>query len=231
MKSYGYILICLAFMACNAKSKGNAPADSAKSTVKSVPYTGPFDLAKLTLKENILNIMNEKGVKREAKDTLDKTLFGYEIFKTTDPKVLRFENTDLSGANGKNKNYVLLHYNERTKTLAFYELVLYNQNQTDALITLLGKVGKIVFKQTKTSKGAIEIDENGNEVKPGTGERKTFRVWENKSTGLSYFLSEIGSGKNLTSTLTVLKRSEQSGKYWISFLALDWYKDSKSEPL
>ncbi len=96
--------------------------------------------------------------------------------------------------------------------MAGYELLLYDQVQTDTLISLLGKTGTMVFKRTKSVDGAIEIDENGNEVKTQNRELKTFRVWENKHTGLSYFLSEDGEEKKIVARLIVIKRSTQFGK-------------------
>jgi hypothetical protein len=110
-------------------------------------------------------------------------------------------------------------------------LKLYSQSQTDALIGLLDKAGTLVFKQTKVPKGAIELDENGDEVKAGKSERKTFQLWENKTSGLTYFLTENGSGQNLSTELIVLKRATQFGKDWISTNQLDWYKNAKSEAL
>jgi hypothetical protein len=231
MKNQIYILVCLAMVACNSRPQGNAQAASTPNTVMAPSHSEPFDLARLSLNENLLNLMAAQGVKPEPKDSLDKTMLGFEVFRSSNRKVLRFENTDLSGSNGKNKNHVLFHYNEEKKTLACYEIKLYNQDQTDTLISLVGKVGTLIFKRTKLPKGAIELDVNGDEVKPQNSVRKTYRVWENKSTGLSYFLIETGTGKNLTAELIVLKRATQFGKDWISVLQLDWYKNDKSEPL
>jgi hypothetical protein len=230
MKTPIYLFLCLAIAACNSNPNGNQ-RDSTKKDAMKPSYSGPFDLAKLKLNENLPDLMSAQGIKAEPKAEQDKTLLGYELFKSSNPKVLRFENENLSGTNGKNKNYVLFDYSEDKKTLAFYEVMLYNKAQTDTLINLLGKVGTITFKQTKLPKSALDVDSNGKAVSFPAGMRKTFYVWENKSTGISYFLFETALGENLTTKLIVLKRSEQSGKDWISSLSLDWYKDFKSEPL
>jgi hypothetical protein len=224
------LMLCLVLLSCTSKPKGSAETDSTKNAAMTTSSnSGPFDLARLVLNEKILDIMTAQGVKIEPKTSADKTLLGFEIFKTSNPKALRFENADLSGATGKNKNHVLFHYNEDKRTLAFYEVELYNQAQTDILINLLGKVGAITFKQTKLPKSALDLDKNGKAIAFPAGTRKTFRVWENKSTGISYFLIETGLGENVTTKLIVLKRSEQSGKDWVSYLSLDWYKDFKNE--
>jgi len=231
MKNRSYLLLCVVIMACSSKPQGNTQADSAKNTVKASAYSGPFDLANLSLNENIIALMAAQGIKPEKKDSLDLTMLNFEVFKSSNPKALRFKNADLSGTNGKNKNYVLFHYNEEKKTLACYQIDIYNQQQTDTLISLLNSMGKLIFKQTHLPKGSIALDENGDEIKPEHVKRKTFRVWENKSTGLSYFLSEDGQGKSLATELIVLNRSTQFGKDWISSLQLDWYKKDTSEPL
>jgi len=230
MKTPIYLFLCLAIAACNSNPKGNQQ-DSTKNDAMNPSYSGPFDLAKLKLNENLPDLMARQEIKPEPKTEQDKTLLGYELFRSSSPKALRFEDTHLSGTYGKNKNYVLFDYSEDKKKLAFYEVMLYNQAQTDTLINLLGKVGTITFKQTKLPKSALDVDSNGKAVPFPAGTRKTFYVWENKSTGISYFLFETGLGENLTTKLIVLKRSEQSGKDWISYLSLDWYKDIKSESL
>jgi hypothetical protein len=231
MKNLIYILFCLTAVACNPNQQGKAQTDSTKNTAVNAANTGPFDLARLSLNEILPDLMAAQSVEAEQKDTLDTTIWGFEVFRSSNARVLRFEDTDLSGATEDKKNYVLFHDDEKTGQLAGYQLKLYSQSQTDALIGLLDKAGTLVFKQTKVLKGAIELDENGDEVKAGKSERETFRVWENKSSGLTYFLTENGSGQNLSTELIVLKRSTQFGKDWISTLQLDWYKNEKSEAL
>ena len=211
MKNYCYLLLCMAFMACHSNPKAS----------------GPFDLARLTLTENLPDLMSAQGVKPGPKDSSASTMLGYEIFRSSNAKVLRFVDKDIS----RPKNQVLFHYNEDTKLLAAYELELTDQAQTDLLIGLLGKVAKPVFKITQMPKGSIELDVNGNEVKPENSERQTFRVWENKTSGLRYYLSEMGSGPALKTKLTVLNPSTAFGKDWISTGQLDWYKNEQSEAL
>jgi len=171
------------------------------------------------------------AIKQEPKEAKDETLFGYEVFKSSNPKALRFKNIDFSGSTKNNVNQVLFHYDEKNKMLAGYALNIYNEQQTKKLIGLLNEICTPVFKRINLPKGSIEIDVEGNEVKPENTERKTYCVWENKITGLSYFLTETGFGENFVIELTVLKRSTQFGKEWITTKVLDWYKNEKSEPL
>ena len=175
MKILIYLFFCLAIAACNSNLQGNQ-RDSTKNNAVKPPYSGPLDLAKLKLNENLPDLMTAQGIKTEPKAEPDKTLLGYELFKSSNPKVLRFENADLSGIYGKNKNYVLFDYSEDKKMLAFYEVKLYDKAHADTLINLLGKVSTIVFKQTKLPKGAFELDEDGSALKPEKSMHKTFRV-------------------------------------------------------
>jgi hypothetical protein len=224
--SFGLLLM---ITACGQNSGGDAQKQNSTKAVNT--YKGPLDLSKLLLKEDVLDLMKVHGIKREPKDSLDITMWKYEVFKSSDPKVLRFGNIDLSSTYGQRKNHVLFHYAEDKKNLICYELELYDQKQTDQLIEQLGKVGTLVFKRTHLPKGSIELDEDGNEVKPENSVRQTYRVWENKSTAITYFLSELGSEKDLITELIALKSATQFGKEWISTKQLDWYVNSDSEPL
>jgi hypothetical protein len=221
--------LLLMITACGQNSGGNAQKEDSTKVVNT--YKGPLDLAKLLLQEDLLELMKVHGIKRVPKDSMDITMWKYEVFKTSDPKALRFENTDFSGTYGQRKNHVLFHYAEDNKNLICYELKLYDQKQTDQLIKLLGNVGALVFKRTHMPKGSIELDVNGDEVKPENSVRQTYRIWENKTTGITYYLSEDGEGKNLTTKLIALKRATQFGKEWISTGQLEWYSYDKSEPL
>jgi hypothetical protein len=221
--------ILLMITACGQNPKGNTQKQDSTSVVNN--YTGPFDLAKLSLKENLPELMKQQGIKPEPKDSLDLTLLNYEVFKTSDPKALHFGDNDFSGNYGLHKDHVVFHYAEDKKTLVGYQLIIYDQKQTDQLIELVGEIGTLVFKRTHVTEGSIELDVNGNEVKPENSVRLTYRVWEGKSTGLNYYLTENGSGKNLSTELIVVKKTTQFGKDWISFRQLDWYLKEKSEPL
>lgn len=221
--------ILLMITACGQNPQSSAQTQNPTKAFNT--YTGPIDLAKLLFTENLPELMKVQRIKREPKDSSDLTLLNYEVFKTSDPKALRFENTDLSGNYGQHKDHVVFHYAENKKTLVGYELTIYDQEQTDQLIELVGKIGSLVFKRTHVPEGSIELDVNGNEVKPENSVRLTYRVWENKSTGINYYLTENGSGKALNTELIVVKKATQFGKDWISFRQLDWYLKDKSEPL
>jgi len=227
MKNYLYVLFLLGVAACNQSAKNEG--DKSSTDIKS--DTGDFDLSELSLSENLITLMAAHAVKSEPIGATDNTVFGYELFNTSSPKILRFAKTDFTKVAGRNKNRVLFHYNEQTKMLAGYELQLYDQVQTDQLIKLIGAIAKPTFKQTEPSKGGIELDENGDEITPEKRRRATFRVWEDHNKGLSYFLTESGTGKDLEARLTVLKGKTKFGQDMITLKLFNWYKNAESEPL
>jgi hypothetical protein len=223
-----YLVLLPLLLSCNAKPKHQADTDSSKSKDESLSFTGPFDLAKLELKENIQAIVKEQLIKVEPVTDTDKTLMGYDRVKSYDAKALKYGSALLSGADGNIKNYVLLHYDEKTNKLAFFEVILNTRDQANALHQELNKMGKPSFKK-KWPDGSLTIDENGNAVPPKPDEKQIFQVWDNQRTGISYFYTEKENSKSFRATLTVLKESGQSGKDWMTFSGLDWYKNTKSD--
>ena len=91
MKNRIYLLLCLAIAACNSNPHGNDQQDPTKFNALKPTYSGPFDLAGLKLNENLLDLMAAHKIKKDPKAESDKTLLGYEVFKSSDPNVLRFK--------------------------------------------------------------------------------------------------------------------------------------------
>lgn len=226
--AFPFLVLLPLLLSCNAKPKAMADEDNLKSKDAPTSFTGPLDLAKLELKEDIKAIVKEQQIKQEAVTEDDKSLFGYERIKSYDAKALKYGPAMLTGAEEKNKNYVLLHYNEETHKLAFFQVILFTRPAASALHDQLLKLGKPEFKK-KWPDGSMEIDENGNAVTPKPDAKRTFEVWDDKRTGISYFYSVNEDNKSFTAELTVLKQTEQSGKDWMSASSLDWYKNSKSD--
>ena len=215
-------------LSCNAKPKSEEATNSSKIKDAPISYAGPFDLAKLELKENMPAIVKEQQIKLEAVTDTDKTLMGYGRVKSYDAKALKYGSALLSGADGNNKNYVLLHYDEKTNKLAFFEVILYTRVQANALHQELNKLGKPSFKK-KWPDGTLTIDENGNAVPPKPDEKQIVQVWDNQPNGISYLYSQKENSKSFGATLTVLKEAGPSGKDWMTFSGLDWYKNTKSD--
>ncbi|TBO36345.1 hypothetical protein [Pedobacter kyonggii] len=72
-------------------------------------------------------------------------------------------------------------------------------------VTFLGGTNQVIIHYNSNS-GAIALDENGDEVKSSEQTKKTYKVWESKKTGNSYFLIQTGSGNNIYVELTALNR-------------------------
>lgn len=88
-------------------------------------------------------------------------------------------------------------------------------------------MNKLYIKPTyekSSNVNAIELDENGDEIKSYQPSKKTYKVWENGGTGISYFWIETLTGKDVSVELTVLNRRDGAAKDWIAFRAFDWYK-------
>jgi hypothetical protein len=218
-------VLCIVMLSCTNNQSNNNQAGKTEKAKVSVLKSGPFDIAGLTLKEkNLPALITAQGVKLEHVTDEEQSLLGYEVFKSSSANVLKFNSKDLSGGNGTHKNHVLFHYNEKTKDLAFYVVVLYTEQQAEVLLKELQKTGKPQFEKVGLNKGEVALDLNANAIEGGKEEKQAYRVWENKSNGLSYFFGELGSGKDFTAELTVLDRSAKYAKDWISFDSLDWYK-------
>lgn len=110
---FPFLVLLPLLLSCNAKSTSNTNDDTLKIKDAPLSYTGPFDLARLELKENIKAIAKEEQIKPEPITDADKSLLGYDRLKSSDAKALKYGPAILAGADGKNKNYVLLHYNEK----------------------------------------------------------------------------------------------------------------------
>jgi hypothetical protein len=210
-------------LSCNSKPHRASNSDSTSNIAVAIGYSGRLNLAKLTLKENIPALMTAQKVKLEPITDTDKTLWGHDRMKSNDPKALQFGGADLAGASGKNKNYVLLHYDEKTKKLIFYEVEMYSREQAKALSGELNKLGKPTFEK-KWPDGSMDIDENGHAVQPKPDEKQIFQVWDDKLTGISYFYGAKENSHSFAAKLTVLKKADQAGRDWMSFSRLDWYQ-------
>ena len=210
-------------LSCTSKQNNDTQTRKLQKAAVVLSKSEPFDIAKLTLKEKDLPaLITAQGVKSEHVTDDEQTLLGYKVFKSSSANVLKFNGKDLSGTD--NNNHVLFHYDENTKDLAFYEITLNTQHQADNLLKELQKMGKAKFEKVGLDKGEVALDLNGNAIEQGKEQKQAYRVWENKSNGLSYFFGELGSGKDFTAELTVLDRSAKYAKDWISFGSLGWYK-------
>ena len=87
MKNLIYILFCLTAVACNSNQQSQVQTDSTKNTAVNAADAGPFDLARLSLNENLTDLMTAQSVKAEPKDTLDTSIWGFEVFRSSNAQL------------------------------------------------------------------------------------------------------------------------------------------------
>ncbi|QXV63704.1 hypothetical protein INP83_11340 [Mucilaginibacter sp. 21P] len=216
--------LLIAFMGCQSNSKTGPGGDSIPKTME-VPlnFTGSFDLARLQLKENAPELLKAYQVKLEAVTDTDATMLGLERIKSRASEVLRYGGVNLSGSDGKVSNYAVFHYEENSKRLVFFQVILYTRVEAAALSKELEKMGNPVFEK-KWPDGSLTLDAEGNAVQPKADEKQRFRVWEDKATGISRIYNIVENSHSLVAELTVIKRADKVSRDWMQTTDLDWYK-------
>jgi hypothetical protein len=218
-------ILIFGLMSCNSEQMKQKNKDSL-TTVVNQNKAIAFDLSEINFTENLNTILNGQGIKLEGNKSKEQTILGFDTYVDTSNKLLKFNGKPMSGTFPAGNNQVIIHYNSNSSIIGMYELKVYSQKQADELVSSLNTLfGKPSFEKSDTKSGAIELDENGDEVKSSQQSKKIYKVWENNKTGNSYFLIQTGSGKNIDVELTALNRKSKSAQDWISFRAFDWYKN------
>jgi hypothetical protein len=206
--------------ACNANDKKEEDK-GAQNQVRS----NNFDLGKINFRENLNTILTAQGLKLSDGKSAEQTIMGFSTYTTQSDKLLNFDGVSLAGETKAKKNQVVFHYQDRDQTIGLFELKIYTEKTRNELLAALNKFsGKPVYEKSSNA-NAIELDENGDEVKASERSNKIYRVWENAKTGISYFWIETLTGKELSLEITALNRKDKAAKDWIAFRAFDWYKN------
>lgn len=215
-----FILIILITFSCKKHENNTAATKAAPGNADK-----QFDLATVNFTEDINTLLWTQGFNVNQGTDAEQTIFGYKTFSSDSKKLLVFDNQKLEGTPGKQKNNVVLHYNETTGVVSMFELKIYNQKESATLYASLNRLwGKPVFeKNDSNASGSIEINENGNEVKADAKSEKKYAVWEDKS-GRAYFYVETITGNEVFTELTALDSNGKSAKDWIAFRGFNWYK-------
>lgn len=216
-------ILFLSLTACNSEQNKQQDKDTTITAMNQTP-AGNFDLSKVNFSEKIETALSSEGIKLADGKSQEQTMMGYQTFSSTSSKLLKFNGKDLSGESEMGKNQLILHYSDKDGQIGMYEVKIYSKAAGDELLTALNSLGKPSFEKAGLSDGAVEIDENGNEVKASAQSQKSYKVWENTQSGLAYFLIQTGSGSSLYYELTSLNMKSKASKDWISFRAFDWYK-------
>jgi hypothetical protein len=184
-----------------------------------------FDLAQINFSENLNTILTGQGLKLSDGKSTEQTIMGFSTYTSALDKLLKFDGVSLVGQAEANKNQVVFHYKDSDQTIGMFELKIYTAKTRNELLVALNKFsGKPVYEKSNNA-NAIELDENGDEMKPSERSNKTYRVWENSKTGISYFWIETLIDKDVSVELTALNRKDGAAKGWIAFRAFDWYKN------
>ncbi|MDC8099056.1 hypothetical protein [Chryseobacterium rhizosphaerae] len=199
MKNLKYALIpiiCMGFTSCNQQDKKSSEA---QIEARNDTQTGPFNLAALTMGQNINDILKSGGM--TSKDTVqtdEVTLIGNERLAFSSEALLHFNGISLDGKNNKNINKVILHFgkvdqeigplaNEKDDELGMYQLDIYTEPEKKALFENLNRtLQKPVFTTVHES---FESDVKDNEIIQTQNKfRQEVAIWKNK--GMIYYYCE-----------------------------------------
>ncbi|WP_312993091.1 hypothetical protein [Chryseobacterium flavum] len=199
MKNVKYLLIpiiCIGLLSCNQQEKNG---NISQVEISNDTQTSPFNLASLTVGQNINDILKAAGI--TAKDTVhsdEVTLIGNERLAFSSEKLLHFNGINLAGKHYKNTNKVLLHYgkvdqeigplaHEKEDELGMYQLDIYTEPEQKALYKSLSEnLNTPVFNTIHES---FESEVKDNEIIQTPNKlRQEVAIWKDKD--LIYYYCE-----------------------------------------
>ena len=222
-------LLLVTMLSCTSSTeKKNDTTDSTNkvSVKESAAVAAKFDLSLIKFSENIDDLLKSESLTLKDGTDTESTIMGYESFASSAPQLMVYNNRVLTGGKTGQKNMLVMHYATKGHQLNMYELKLYDAAQTRSLESdLQAKLGKPVFAEDSgLNKNSIQLDENGDEDK-GPREDKKFLVWEDKTTGVSYFFIEVKVANKITyGELTAINTKSKNAEIWIKFRGFNWYK-------
>jgi hypothetical protein len=205
---------------------------SCKSDVKKqdIQIKQPFDLADLTLNEDINDLLS--SVKLSKKDTVKSdnlTYLGNERVAFNIDKVLNFKRINLKGES--NKNNVIFHYgvvdseigplfNERNNILGMYQLNIYTEIEKKTLFEVLEKtLNKPVFDTIVEGVEADIIDNNIIPTKNKT--KRVVSIW--KKSNLIYYYFKLETKNSPEKDICNLFVFNNKHKEWMELLNASGY--------
>ncbi|TRX35869.1 hypothetical protein FNW52_10295 [Flavobacterium sp. ZT3R18] len=147
-KSIILAFVCVLLQSCNSQTKNKIEEKTNKMESKST-MVQPFDLASLTLNEDINDILS--SVKLSKTDTIkinNLTLMGNEKLVFDSEKLLTFNKIKLANKNSKGTNNVIFYYgkiddeigqlnNEKNNIVGMYQVNLYAAKESEELFNSL----------------------------------------------------------------------------------------------
>ena len=203
MKSYKLFLILLLLQSCNSQTKNKEVQENEQKEKRKT--TMPFDLANLTLNENINDILS--SINLSQKDTIKNdqlTLMGNEKLVFDSEKLLVFNKIKLANKSSLGTNSIIFHYgkidpeigvlnNEKNNIIGMYQINLHTKIESDELTDNL----KLLFGKPKNTYSLGSIN--------------TF-LWVHNDICYYYFTKD---NDEFYSVLFVYKKSN---KEWIDFI-------------
>lgn len=192
-------VVCIVMQSCNSQTTKNEKEGKKPSISK------PFDLANLTLNEDITDILS--SVDFSKKDTIknnELTLLGNEKLVFASEKLLVFNKIKIAGKNNLDINNIIFHYgkidpetgvlnNEKNNVLGMYQINLYTKIESDKLVDNL----KILFGKPKNTYSLGSVN--------------TF-LWVNTNMCYYYFTKD---NDDFYRVLFVYKKKD---KEWVDFI-------------
>jgi hypothetical protein len=191
------LLVFILLQSCNSQTKDKE--------VKKTAISKPFDLANLTLNEDINDVLLSENLSQ--KDTIkndEVTLMGNAKLVFNSDKLLIFNKIKLANKNNLGINRVIFHYgkidpeigvlnNEKNNVLGMYQINLYTKSESDQLYNNL----KLLFGKPKNTYSLGSIN--------------TF-LWVNNNICYYYFTKD---NDEFYRVLFVYKKND---KEWIDFI-------------
>ncbi len=221
------IIFLILLQSCNSQEK--------KGNKNNGTMQQPFDLANLTLNENIDDILLTTHT--SLNDTIivnDYTYLGNQRVAFFKKNILVFNGAQLFNKNDEIKSQVLFHYgkidkelgafhNEKDDILGMYQLNLNTKKESELLfVNLNSKLGKCAF--TKTREGFIADIKENNLIPTKDKFNEEVFIWKKNELIYYYFKSEVeNKPKQYFCKLFVFKFNH---KEWVSFLSTSSYPEA-----
>ncbi|MEO8237037.1 MAG: hypothetical protein ABI793_00270 [Flavobacterium sp.] len=217
-------LVLIILQSCNSQTT-KKEKEMKKSTISK-----PFDLANLTLNEDINDILS--SVNLSQKDTIknnEVTLIGNERLVFDSEKLLTFNKIKLANKNNLGTNSVILHYgkidpeigvlsNEKNNIVGMYQINLYSENEIQNLLKNLNLIlGKEVFEKERNGNVSDIKDNTLIETKEKFKEN-TF-IWKNKNLVYYCFKKNSSIDKDQLQNSLSLFVFNKNNSEWIGFIS------------
>jgi hypothetical protein len=227
MKNYKLfpMFLLLLLYSCNSQTKNKVEKEMAKST-----FSKPFDLANLTLNENINDILT--FVNLSPKDTIkneELTLMGNERFVFNSENVLIFNKIKLTNKSNNDTNNIIFHYgkidpeigalnNEKNNILGMYQINIYSENEIKYLLQNLNlKLGKEFFE--KEIEGNTSDIKDNNLIETKNKFKENISIWKKNNLIYYCFIKYTLNDKKEYKNSLNLFVFNKSNKEWIGFIS------------